>query len=130
MKRLRSDVLRLIDGLAEQERALTQAEFVAPCVRGGKVRTRVAGLVRTFAPQAADFEGWGVFRPADEKRAELVEEALLPLVAGYLSRLAPMSLRLAHPLAGQTWLSYPANESDARQRQGAARPAPVHLVTE
>ena len=45
---------------AEEERLLL-GQFVAPCVRGGRVRTRVAGLVCTFAPRPHDFQGWGIF---------------------------------------------------------------------
>ena len=39
-------------------------------------------------------------------------------------------MRLAYRLRGQTWLAYPCNEGDARQRVGAAQPMIVHLVTE
>jgi hypothetical protein len=90
----------------------------------------VAGLVYTFCPKPRDFEGWGIFQPVSEDTAEVVEEAGLPLVTEYLRRLQPLRLRLAHALKGQSWLAYPVNESDARQRYGAARPIPVHLVVE
>jgi hypothetical protein len=52
------------------------------------------------------------------------------MVGEYLRLLKPLRMRLADPLEGQTWLAYPANESDSRQRFGGARPAPVHLVTD
>src|SRR5207245_2525213 len=48
----------------------------------------------------------------------------------YLHLLPALRVRLAYSLRGQTWLAYPVNESDARQRSGAARPLVVHLVTE
>src|SRR5262249_2595402 len=60
----------------------------------------------------------------------LQDEASLPQVAAYLGLLAPLRLRLVQALRGQTWLAYPINESDARQRWGDARPVPVHLVTD
>src|SRR5439155_25066166 len=77
-----------------------------------------------------DFEGWALFQPVSDDTAEVAEEASLPLVTEYLQRLQPLRLRLAHALKGQNWLAYPVNESDARQRYGAARPVPVHLVAE
>lgn len=124
------DVRRLLNELTTQEEALPQTRFLAPCVRGGRVRTRVSGLVYTFRPRPRDFQGWGIFQPLGTATARLVEEAGLPEVSEYLRRLPVVRLRLAHPLKGQTWLAYPANEADARRRWGAAKPAPVHLVTE
>ena len=98
--------------------------------RWGKVHTRVAGIIFTFTPQPQDFEGWGIFQPVNEKTAEVVEEPSLPQLAQYLKLLKPLRLRLAYLLQGQTWLAYPANESDMQQRMGTAKPIPVHLVTE
>jgi hypothetical protein len=124
------DARKLVAKIAAEGSQLKHVQFLAPCVRGGKVRTRVSGLVYTFAPQPRDFEGWGFFQPVSAEAADLVEEAGLPRVAEYLHRLRLLRLRLAHALRGQTWLAYPVNESDARQRGTAARPIPVHLVTE
>jgi hypothetical protein len=90
----------------------------------------VANIIYTFTPQPQDFEGWGIFQPVDGKIAEVVEEPSLPQLAEYLKLLKPLRLRLAHVLQGQTWLAYPVNESDMQQRLGAAKPVPVHLVTE
>ena len=119
---------KLVRELAQQETELRGAVFVAPCVPGGKVRARVAGLVQTFRPLPADFEGWGIFQPEGANTARLVEEAGLPIVTRYLELLAPMRFWLAYPLQGQSWLAYPVNESDMQQRAGFARPVPVHLV--
>ncbi len=124
------NIHKLLTQLAAQQEHLRATQFLAPRVRGGQVRTRVAGLVYTFAPQPREFEGWGIFQPVSEETAELVEEALLPRVAEYMRRLLPLRLRLAHALRGQTWLAYPINESDSWQRWGAARPVLVHLITE
>jgi hypothetical protein len=66
----------------------------------------------------------------DEKTAEVVDEPSLPQLAEYLKLLKAMRLRLAYIMQGQTWLAYPVNESDMQQRLGAAKPVPVHLVTE
>ena len=125
-----TDIHHLLNQIAAQETQLTTTEFLAPCVRGGAVRTSLANIIYTFNPQPADFEGWGIFKPINEKTAEVVEEPSLPQLAEYLKLLKPLRLRLAHLLRGQTWLAYPMNESDMQQRFGTAKPVVVHLVTE
>jgi hypothetical protein len=125
-----ADIDNLLNQIAAQETQLQDTEFLAPCVQGGKVRTSVANLIYTFTPQPRDFEGWGIFRPVDEKTAEVVEEASLPQLAEYLKLLKPLRLRLAYPLRSLTWLAYPINESDMQQRLGMVKPVPVHLVSE
>lgn len=127
----RTDIKRLIESIAGEERKLTGTRFVGPSVRGGKVRTRVAGLVYAFSPAPADFEGWGVFEPVDAATARLVEEADLAVVDRYLAVLKTrMRFVLVRRLGGRSWLAYPANESDARQRGVGARPLVVHLVAD
>jgi len=124
------DIRDLLGRLSKAEEELRARRFLAPCVRGGRLRTNVAGLLYTFEPSPRDFEGWGLFRPDGEREARLVEKADLPRVAEYLSLFPRLRLRLAHRLRGATWLAYPANESDARQRfsPAAVRPLAVHLV--
>ncbi len=122
-----TDVRKLIARLGAQEAALMQATFLAPCLPGSRVRTRIQGLTREFeAPR--DFEGWGVFAPQDERRARLVEPADPLAVSEFLALMKPFRVRLAHPATGRTWLAYPVNEGDALQRLGGARPVLVHLV--
>ena len=123
-----SDIKRLLDSISKQEDQLHSTYFVAPCVRGGQVKAKVAGLVYTFTPDPREFEGWGVFLPLDEKIAGVAEEADLHLISEYLKLLKSVRLRLVHSLHHRTWLAYPVNESDARQRWGAPRPVMVHLV--
>ena len=125
-----TDIRNLLNQMAAQEAQLCKTQFLAPCVRGGLVRTSMAKIVYTFIPQPQNFEGWGIFQPVDEKTAEVVEEPSLPQLAEYLKLLKPLRLRLAHLLQGQTWLAYPINEADMQQRLGAAQPVPVHLVTD
>jgi len=125
-----ADIDNLLNEIAAQETQLQDTEFLAPCVQGGKVRTSVANLIYTFTPQPSDFEGWGIFRPVNEKTAKVVEEASLPQLAEYLKLLKPLRLRLAYPLCSLTWLAYPINESDMQQRLGRVKPVPVHLVSE
>ncbi len=124
------DIRKLIGELAEQEHDLNRATFIAPCVPGGRVRAKVAGLVHTYRPRPVDYEGWGIFQRDSETVASLVEEAGLPLVTRYLEMLTQVRMRLVCLLRGRSWLAYPVNESDMRQKFGAARPAAVHLVSE
>ena len=125
-----ADIRNLLKQIAAQEAQLRETQFLAPCVRGGRVRTSVANIIHTFTPQPNDFEGWGIFQPVDEKTVEVVDEPNLPQLADYLKLLKPMRLRLAYVLQEQSWLAYPINESDMQQRLGVAKPVPVHLVTE
>lgn len=125
-----TDIRKLLNQLATQETQLRDTQFLAPCMGGGKVRTRVGGLVYTFKPKPRNFEGWGIFQPVNERIAEVVDEPSLPQLTEYLRLFKPIRLRLAYELRGQTWLAYPANESDAKQRTGSAKPVPVYLVTE
>lgn len=124
------DIRKLLNQIAAQEMQLKDTQFLAPCVRGGLVRTRVANIIYSFAPQPRNFEGWGIFQPVDEKLAAVVDEPSLAQLAEYLKLLKPLRSRLAYVLRGKTWLAYPMNESDALQRFGFAKPMAVHLVNE
>jgi len=111
-----TDIRKLLGKVAAQEQKLAETRFFAPRVAGGPVRTRVAGLVYTFACEPADFQGWGVFQALDERRAQLEEEAALPQIAAYLELLKPRRAVLAFPLQGRSWLAC------------TDRPVVVHLV--
>ncbi|NES82090.1 MAG: hypothetical protein F6K10_12175 [Moorea sp. SIO2B7] len=124
------NIRKLMKQLAAQEVLLNDTEFLAPCVGGGKVRTSVENIVYTFSAKPEDFEGWGIFKPLDNRVAEVIDEPSLPQLAEYLKLLKPLRLRLAYGLRGQTWLAYPVNESDMQQRFGTVKPVAVHLVTE
>jgi hypothetical protein len=125
-----ADIRKLLNQIAAQEAQLSNTQFLAPCVRKGLVRTRVAGIIYTFTPKPPNFEGWGIFQPIDSKTAQLVDEPSLPQLAEYLKLMPAMRMQLAYNLQGQTWLAYPANESDAKQRFGTVKPVAVHLVAE
>ena len=123
-----TDVRKLIGKLAAQEARLGETTFLAPCVRGGSVKTRIDGMVYTFTPTPPDAEGWGLFQPLGIEQAQWTEEAGLMQVEAYLKLFPAFRVRLAFRMQHRTWLAYPANESDARQRLGEARPVVVHLV--
>jgi hypothetical protein len=125
-----TDIRKLLNQIASAEAQLQSTQFLAPCVKGGKVRTRVSGMVYTFIPKPHQFEGWGIFQPVDPKTATLIEDADLPQITSYLQHFQTLRLRLAYRLQNQTWLAYPVNESDMRQRFKVVRPMLVHLVTE
>ncbi|MCL1465363.1 hypothetical protein [Argonema galeatum] len=125
-----TDIRKLLNQIAAQETQLRDTQFLAPCVRGGLVRTRVSHIIYNFAPKPRNFEGWGIFQPVNEKTAEVIDEASLPQLGEYLKLLQPLRLRLAYVLKGKTWLAYPINESDAKQRFGLAKPVAVNLVTD
>ena len=125
-----ADIRKLINQIAIAETQLHTTQFLAPCIKGGQVRTRVAGMIYTFTPKPSKFEGWGIFQPVDEITATVVEEADLPQITEYLQHFPQIRLRLAHQLQKQTWLAYPVNEADMRQRLKLVKPIAIHLVTE
>ncbi|MCF4970399.1 hypothetical protein [Nostoc sp. CMAA1605] len=125
-----TDIRQLINQIAIAQSHLQTTQFLAPCVKGGRVRTRVAGMIYTFTPKPSKFEGWGIFQPVDEKTAKVIESADLPQIAEYLQHFPQIRLRLAHQIQKQTWLAYPVNEADMRQRWKMVKPIAVHLVTE
>lgn len=119
---------RLLKALAAKEDELRGARFTAPCVPGNTVAVRAGGLLYTFAPVPADFEGWGVFEPENERRARLVEEASPRRIAECLAGWRAVRLRLAYRVRGRTWLASPVNEADALSRVGTIEPRHVYLV--
>ncbi len=125
-----TDIRNLLNKLAAQEAELNKIQFLAPCVGSGRVKTRVSGMVYTFETQPKKFEGWGIFQPINDKIAKFIEEPSLPELEEYLQLLKPLRLLLAYQLQGKTWLAYPMNESDSKQRFGFAKPVAVHLVTD
>jgi hypothetical protein len=125
-----SDIRNLLRQIATQEEQFCSSRFLAPCVRGGRICTRLAGMVYTLLPHPRQFEGWGIFQPSKAQTAALIEEASLVQIETYLKPFQPFRLRLVQRLQSKTWLAYPVNEADVRQRVGIVRPVPVHLVME
>ena len=125
-----SDIFNLLDRIADRERQLQSTEFLSPCVRGGKVRTKVDGIIYTFTPKGRKFEGWGIFQPVDDRTVKMLSEADYPQISAYLEQFKAFRLRLAYKLQNKTWLAYPSSEADFKQRIGTVKPIPVHLVTE
>jgi hypothetical protein len=120
----------LLHSLAQQELQLQASMFLSPCLKGGRIRTKIAGMIYQFRSTPRDFEGWGIFQPIDAKKAILQETADLWQIDEYLKHFATLRVRLVYQLKNQTWIAYPINEADMRQRFGAVRPVVVHLVSE
>lgn len=127
-----ADIRELLKRVAAEEEMLRSGLFLAPCVRGGRVRAQVSGLVYTFAPRPRQFEGWGIFQPVSEGEARLVEEAAVQRVAEYLKLFPQVRLRLCHRLHHSAWLAFAVNEGEARipSLQQSAEPVLLHLVTD
>ncbi|MEO0869110.1 MAG: hypothetical protein AAFY17_11815 [Cyanobacteria bacterium J06642_11] len=124
------NIHQLLNHLIDTEKELYQSDFLAPCVRRGRLRTRVNGLMYTFQLKGWPFEGWGLFRPETVDTATLVKEASLPQVEQYLQALPAFRLQLVRRLQHRSWLAYPCNEADVEQRLGRVKPWVVHLVTD
>lgn len=125
------DPRALIARLNQESKALLEREIIAPLLPGGRIRTRVGGLVYEFKPRER-FAGWGRFRPLNESEAEPLGEALPWERGAYLELFPVLRVVLLWPdssgRAPGTWMALPYNESDARQRFGfALEPLPVFL---
>jgi hypothetical protein len=128
----RVDARALVARLSREAQALQGREILAPVLPGGRIRTRLGGLVYEFRPQSP-FVGWGHFRPLDAHTAEPVGEALPWERAAYLELFPLLRVVLLWPdpagRVGGTWWALPYNGSDARQRFGLDpfEPLPVRL---
>ncbi len=125
-----NDIFNLLNKIADREKQLQSTQFIAPCVKGGKVRTKVDNIIYTFTPQAKKFEGWGIFQPKNDSIVKMICEADLLQISTYLEQFSSFRVRLAYNLQNKTWLAYPVNEADFKQRIPTIKPIPVHLVSE
>lgn len=118
----------LIRELAQEEMRAIQRPFLAPCVAGGTVRTRIAGIIHTFSVQPSDYEGWALFQPGNFSEARVEQDASLPMIDRYLNLFPAFRFRLVCKLKGRSWLAFPVENRDVMRRAGAAGPQIVHLV--
>jgi hypothetical protein len=116
-----------LEKLARAEEQFRQSEFLAPVVKGGEVRVRVAGVVCKLRVTPGDFEGWGVFRPVSQSAAELVREPGLAERRKYLELFPLVRLVMCRRESG-AWVALPAHRGDCRLRiQGVV---PVRFADE
>ncbi len=125
------DVRALISRLSQESKQLLEREIIAPLLPGGRIRTRLNGMVYEFKPKGR-FVGWGRFRPLNEREAGALGEALPWERGKYLEQFPALRVILLWPDQDRrrpgTWWALPYNESDARQRFGfSAEPLPVFL---
>ena len=125
---MRKDTTKLIREMADKEADFRKTTFVAPCLPRGLVRVRVAGLVCSFRFYPRHFEGWAILRAKDHKTAVVTDTANPSLVDDYCKHLTPLRCRIVTQLEGSTWLAYPNNESDMKQKVGRAEPFKLHLT--
>lgn len=125
------DVHSLVKRLNNEGKQLLEREIIAPLLPGGKIRTRINGMVYEFKSKER-FVGWGHFRPLNEREAEPLGEALPWERGTYLEQFPALRVILLWPDLDTrrpgTWWALHFNESDARQRFGfPAEPLPVFL---
>jgi hypothetical protein len=108
-KRLQESLNRL----AAAEEWFLASEFLAPAVRGGQVKVRIAGVICRLKVQPADFEGWGIFQPASATEARLVRPARLAERQQYL-KLFPLVRLILTGRQDELWLAVPAHHADSR----------------
>src|SRR5579875_573527 len=115
------DPKAFIARLSQESSQLLTREIIAPLLPGGRIRTRLGGLIYEFKPRER-FVGWGRFRPINEREAEPLGEALPWERGAYLELFPALRVILLWPDTGGrvpgTWLALPYNDSDARQRFG------------
>jgi hypothetical protein len=125
------DPRALIARLSQEGQQLQEREIIAPLLPGGRIRTRLNGLIYEFKPRER-FVGWGRFRPVSEGEADVLGEALPWERGGYLELFPALRVLLLWPAPSGyppgTWLALPYNQSDAQQRFGfPMEPLPVFL---
>ncbi len=121
------DVRQLLGRLAGEEERFLQGEFLAPAVPGGVVQVRIGGVVCRVRIEPADFEGWGVFRPASMTLARLVRQAGLAERRRYLD-LFPLVRLIVCRRIGRRWHGTAASLGDGRFRIDGL--APIELAEE
>lgn len=122
----------LVERLNAAGRALCERVLIAPVMPGGRIRTRIEGLVYEFR-LSERFVGWGRFRPLNARVVEPAGEALPWQRGAYLELFPALRVILLWPDESAerpgVWWATPFNESDAHQRFGfrSGEPLPVLL---
>src|SRR5688500_14464210 len=118
-------VLERMERVAKAERAFLGQEFLAPVLRGGGVRVRIAGVVCQLTGGPRGAAGWLVLRAELHTLARPLRPATMAERRRYLELLPALSLVLVDR-RNEEWASAPASQSDSRfQIEGAV---PLHLA--
>ncbi len=117
----------VIGRLASAEEQFLQQDFLAAALPGGTAGIRIAGALCKVSLIPADFAGFGVFRPLDFTRAQLVRSATLAERGRFLS-LFPAVRLIACQRDGGRWQCSSGSIGDGRFE--IAGLAPVELAEE
>src|SRR5258708_31750221 len=90
------DPRTLIARLSQESQQLLTREIIAPLLPGGRILTRLDGLIYEFKSRER-FVGWGRFRPVNEREAEPLGEALPWERGGYLELFPVLRVVLLWP---------------------------------
>jgi len=138
MKR-RKPALELIAELEAQAARLQEHLILAPITEAKQhqVTTLIEGVPYHLQLPKAE-AGWRRLRPLSDHEAEVLPEPPLPYeIIGYLQQLPAIRVVAVYRLGKKSWLVYPWNAGDARQRgwpsatpeRYVPQPQPLHLIT-
>ena len=116
----------MVARFSHEAAALRGREILAPLLPGGRIRTRLGGLIYEFRLRDT-FVGWGRIRPLDDRTADLAGAALPWERAAYLELFPLLRVVLLWPDTDGTWWALPYNGGDARQRFGLDPVAPLRV---
>lgn len=135
--------LELIEELEAQASRLGKHRILAPIVEAKqhRVTTLIEGTPYHLRVPRTE-PGWWKLRPLSDHEAEVLRKPPMPYeVIGYLEQLPAIRVIAVYRLGERSWLAYPWNAGDARQRgwpsasapaapeRYVPRPQPLHLVT-
>lgn len=83
----------ILQNIIRREQEIIGKEFLAPVLRGGKVKVKVGNIIWE-CPLESDFSGWGVFRIQKNRTALFVREAEFWEKEMYLRQFPKLSLVL------------------------------------
>jgi len=136
----RKKALELIRELEAQAARLREHRILAPIVEAKqhRVTTLIEGTPYHLRLSRTE-PGWWRLRPLSDHEAEVLDEPMPYEVIEYLEQLPAIRVIAVYRLGKRSWLVYPWNAGDARQRgwpsaPGAheryvPQPQPLHLVT-
>lgn len=67
--------MNLFDKLLMSEKEFSSQEFLAPVLRGQKIKIKLNNVVMDLRVNPAEFQGWGIFKTNDFKTALRIREA-------------------------------------------------------
>ncbi len=120
----RTNISGLLNRLSASEEQFLDREFLAPVVRGRKVRVAIDSVRFELQTYPRNFVGWGVFRPSSHTSARLAREASLVQRRQYLD-LLPLVRMILCSCERRRWLAVP---SDANARVAVVGTPPIEFV--